>query len=224
MPEETYDGLLLDHDGVLVELSATSVLRSAVTEAFTDVGVPEPHAEDVEALTVMVSPGTVPTVAARYDVDPDTLWDAREARIESTLRRATESGRKAPYDDVASLDDVDVPLGVVSNNQIEIVEFVLRAHGLYEQFGTVHAREPTRESLHTKKPEPTYLDAAAADLGCRNPLFVGDSESDVVAGNRAGFDTVFLRRDHNADRQLDADPLLEAGGLDAVVDLLPASE
>ena len=57
-------------------------------------------------------------------------------------------------------------------------------------------------------------------LGRSNPLYVGDSESDVVAGRRAGVDTVLLRRGHNADRQIDAEPLREATSLDAVVDLL----
>jgi len=56
----------------------------------------------------------------------------------------------------------------------------------------IRAREPTRESLREKKPEPTYLEAAAADLDCLNPLYVGDSEIDIVAGQRAGFDTVSL--------------------------------
>jgi phosphoglycolate phosphatase-like HAD superfamily hydrolase len=111
----------------------------------------------------------------------------------------------------------------VSNNQTRIVEFVLRTHGLRHHIETIRARAPTRESLHSKKPEPAYLEAAAADLSCSNPLYVGDSESDVVAGHRAGFDTVFLRRDHNADRQLAVEPLCEAQSLETVVELLPSS-
>ncbi len=223
MSTERYDGLLLDHDGVVVTLSSMSVLQTATAEAFADVGVSDPRPEDVDSVTIRVSPEELSSVASRYDVDPDRLWRCREDRIESTLRTETEIGRKAPYDDVASLERVDAPIGIVSNNQARIVDFVLKTHGLSEHVEAIHAREPTRDSLHRKKPRPTYLEAAATDIGCSNPLYVGDSESDIVAGQRAGFDTVFLRRTHNAKRQLDAEPSFEAESLRSVVELLGPS-
>ncbi|MCQ4332080.1 HAD family hydrolase [Natronomonas sp. F2-12] len=219
-----YDGLLLDHDGVLVPLAPRSVLEAAVVEAFAAAGIPDPLPEDVDAVTIEVSPAELRAVADRYDVDPDRLWRFREDRIEAALRDEATDGRKVPYEDVAALEHVDAPVGIVSNNQKRIVEFVLRTHGLIERAGTIHARPPTRDSLHEKKPDPTYLDAAASDLGCSNPLYVGDSESDIVAGQRAGFDTVFLRRSHNADREIDTDPLLEAKSLRTVVETLEPAD
>jgi HAD superfamily hydrolase (TIGR01549 family) len=223
MTAAAYDALLLDHDGVVVTLAAKSALRTATVGAFADAGIAAPRSEDVDSLTISVSPAELRTVAARYDVDPDTLWRCREDRIDSTLRNATEAERKRPYDDVAALDGVGVPMGIVSNNQTRIIEYVLETYGLDSLVETIRARAPTRESLRKKKPEPTYLEAAAADLGCSNPLYVGDSESDIVAGNRAGFDTVFLRRRHNADAQLAAEPSAEAASLEAVAELVPSS-
>lgn len=215
-----YDGLLLDHDGVVVTLSSMAVLREAALGAFADVGVSDPRDADVEAITIRVSEAELCSVADRYDVDPDRLWRAREDQIEVALRAETDAGRKAPYEDVACLDRVAVPIGIASNNQTRIVEHVLRTYGLEDRIGTVRARAPTRESLHEKKPDPAYLEAAAADLGCSNPVYVGDSESDVVAGQRAGFDTVFLRRPHNRDRRLEVEPMTEAESLTEVVEAL----
>ncbi len=220
MADRRYDGLLLDHDGVLVSLCAASTLRAAAAQAFADVGVPDPRPADLEAITIRVSPSELRETAGRYDVDPERLWQRREDRIEAALRAAVENDEKTAYDDIACLERAGVPLGIVSNNQRRIVEFVLGAYGISEWFEAVHARPPTVESLHEKKPEPTYLEAAATGIGCSNPLYVGDSESDVVAGRRAGVDTVLLRRGHNADRRIDAEPLTEATSLDAVVDLL----
>ncbi len=217
---ERYDGLLLDHDGVVVTLSPMDLLRRAAAGAFADVGVSDPRAEDIGAIAIRVSDSELSAVADRHGVDPDQLWKCREDRIESALRTETESGRKAPYEDVSCLEDVTAPIGIASNNQTRIIEYVLRTYDLHELVGTVRAREPTRESLREKKPEPSYLEAAAADLGCSNPLYVGDSESDVVAGRRAGFETVYLRRPHNRDRRLDVDPETEVGSLCEVVDLL----
>ena len=224
MADREYDGLLLDHDGVVVTIESASTLRDAARAAFADVGVSEPRPEDVDTVSIDVSIAALNAVADRYGVAPERLWRRREDRIEASLRAAVESGRKTPYDDVSRLEEVGVPLGIVSNNQARIVEFVLRSHGLREHFGTVRARPPTVESLRRKKPEPTYLEAAAADLGFENPLYVGDSESDVLAGRRAGIDTVFLRRSHNAARQLDAEPTVEAGGLGEILEMLRRSE
>lgn len=220
MTEMEYDGLLLDHDGVIVTLCSHEVLRVAATDAFVDAGVSDPSPAAVDMITIRVSEDDLCAVADRYEIDPDRLWQHREQRIEQTLRMATRAGRKAPYEDVPCLDRVEVPIGIVSNNQTRIVDFVLQEYGLRGYVETIRAREPTRESLREKKPEPTFLEAAAADLDCSNPLYVGDSESDVVAGQQAGFDTVFLRRDHNATRRLDVEPTVEVQSLRDVLELL----
>ncbi|ELY46245.1 HAD family hydrolase [Natronorubrum bangense] len=220
MTSQQYDGLLLDHDGVIVTLCSQHVLRDAALGAFADAGVSDPNPDDVDTITIRVSEDELCAVAKRYDVTPDRLWQCREDRIETTLRTETIAGRKAPYDDVACLERVEVPRGIVSNNQTRIVDFVLREYGLRGQFGTIRAREPTRASLREKKPNPTYLEAAATDIGSSNPLYVGDSESDVVAGQRAGFDTVFLRREHNATSHLETEPMADLESLEAVLELL----
>ena len=220
MSGSQYDGLLLDHDGVIVTLCSRQVLRSAAIDAFADAGGSAPNPTDVDAITINVSETELSAAAERYKIDPDALWRYREDRIETTLRAETKARRKVPYEDATCLERVDVPTGVVSNNQTRIVEFVLTEYGLRDCVQTVQARAPTRESLREKKPDPRYLEAAAKELGCSNPVYVGDSESDIVAGKRAGFDTVFLRRDHNATRQLSVEPTLELESLTAVVEIL----
>ena len=217
MNDRRYDGLILDHDGVIVTLCSRSTLRTAAREAFADVGVDTPPAADVDTITIRVSAADLRSVAERHALDADRLWRAREDRIEAALRSAVETGEKVPYDDVASLESVSVPRGVVSNNQQRIVEHVLGAHGLDHLFETIHARPPTLASLEEKKPAPTYLEAAAGQLDCSNPLFVGDSDTDVIAGQRAGFGTALLRRSHNADRELDVEPTVDASSLDDIV-------
>ncbi|MES3517844.1 MAG: HAD-IA family hydrolase [Natronomonas sp.] len=214
-----YDGLLLDHDGVIVTLVDESALYEAARRAFLDSGV-DPKEADVETLSIRVSPSELSDVAETYDLDPDQLWKHRDDRIETTLRAETTAGRKHPYGDVDALGAVSVPIGVVSNNQTRIVEFVLDQYGLADRFGTIRAREPTVESLHRKKPNPEFLEAAMADLGVSNPLYVGDSESDVVAGKRAGLDVAFLRRDHNARVDLGVEPTYDVRSLTTVVELL----
>jgi HAD superfamily hydrolase (TIGR01549 family) len=217
-----YDGLLLDHDGVLVEL----IDREAIAAGLRQHGEPRLRAlgvdlepELLDAFGVGADRTEIRTLADRYGVDPEALWQCRDDAVEATLHAATRAGEKDPYDDVDVLAGLDIPRGVVSNNQRRIVAFVLAEHGLDGLFDTIRARDPLLSSLDRKKPAPTYLEAAMADLGVERPLYVGDSESDVVAAHRAGVDTVFLRRDHNADASLSVEPTYEATGLDEVVAL-----
>jgi phosphoglycolate phosphatase len=216
----SYDALLLDHDGVIVTLGDRTVLYDAAHDALGAVGVDDPAPDAVDTLAVSVSPSELDAISDRYDLDPEALWRARDDRVREALLDETTAGRKAPYDDVDALADHSLPMGIVSNNQTRIVEFVLDRYDLAGHFGTLHARAPDRTSLTRKKPRPTYLEAAMADLAADNPLYVGDSESDVEAGQRAGLDVAFLRRDHNADVTLDHDPAYDVSGLDAVVDIL----
>ncbi len=125
MSDTRYDGLLLDHDGVIVTLCSREVLRNAALGAFADAGVLDPDPTDVDAITINVSETELSGAAERYDIDPDALWRYREDRIETTLRAETKARRKVPYEDATCLERVDVPTGVVSNNQTRIVEFVL---------------------------------------------------------------------------------------------------
>jgi HAD superfamily hydrolase (TIGR01549 family) len=218
-----YDGLLLDHDGVLVTVGEEARLREAAAAALRDAGVAEPDPDAVDTLSIGVSEAELDAVSRAHGLDPEQLWRHRDDRVREALLRETSAGRKAPYDDVGHLREVDAPMGVVSNNQTRIVEAILDNYGLAGLFGTVRARSPTPESLARKKPRPTYLEAAMADLGVEDPLYVGDSESDVEAGRRAGVDTAFLRRGHNADADLGVAPTYEVEGLDDVAALLAES-
>ena len=218
-----YDGLLLDHDGVLVELVSrerlAAGLRTHGEPRLRALGV-TPDPELFDAFSVGAERAEISDQADRHGVDPGALWRCRDDAIETTLRAATRAGEKEPYDGVEALAGLGVPLGIVSNNQRRIVEFVLAAHGLADLFETVRAREPTLASLDRKKPAPVYLDRAVSDLGVERPLYVGDSETDVLAARHAGIDTVFLRRGHNADTSLSTDPTYEASTLEEVVELL----
>ena len=220
MTRTGYDGLLLDHDGVLVELvdrdHITAGLREYGKPRLAELGVDLDPAL-LDAFQVGAESAEIRALADRYGVDPGALWRCRDDAIETALHAATRNGEKSPYDDVSALAALDAPCGVVSNNQHRIVEFVLETHDLRGLFDTVQARAPTLASLDRKKPSPTYLQRAVADLDTEDPLYVGDSESDIVAAHRANVDVAFLRRPHNADRSLSTDPTHEVGGLDEIV-------
>jgi len=215
-----YDSLLLDHDGVIVDVLDGDTVRRAAREAFEAVGVDSPDGDHVELVAFGPTYDELVSVSDRLGVDPGTLWRHRDDNLAAALKTAARDGSKQPYPDASVLADLDVPAGIVSNNQQRVVEFIAEQYELTDYFAAIRAREPDVDSLERKKPAPTFLEAVMADLGATDPLYVGDRESDVIAGERAGVDTAFIRRDHNADVTLDREPTHEVDGLDDVAALV----
>jgi HAD superfamily hydrolase (TIGR01549 family) len=217
----SYDAVVFDFDGVLVEPTESSVLETAAENAFEALGV-DPSKEDVETFAGSVTPEKIRAVGRRRDVDPDRLWRRREHDASLAQRVQARLGRKPPYDDIDALSALDRPTGVVSANQHATVEWILSHFGL-DGFETVYGREPSIRGVERKKPNPHYVDLAFSDLDSETPLYVGDNPSDVVAADRAGADSAFVRRPHRVDFDLsvyDADPTYDVDGLEDIVDIV----
>jgi len=214
-----YDAIVFDNDGVLLELTEMEPHYEGARNAFAAVGVEDPADADVETMSLGVTPEKLQAVCQRYDLDPDTFWRERDRAIAQRQHGEMRAGRKRPYDDIHHLDALECPLGVVSSNQNDTVDFAFEHFDLHRHFETVYGRPPTVESLHRKKPEPYYLERALSDLGTREALYVGDSETDVEAAHAAGIDSAFIRRPHRADTELSVVPDYEIATLGDVVDL-----
>ncbi|QLD87211.1 HAD family hydrolase [Natronomonas halophila] len=207
MPD--YDTLLFDNDGVLVEPPAFETQAAAIRTAFRAVGVDAPDPDHVADICGGVTPDSLRDISATYGVDPEALWDAREHHDERSQFEQFHAGARDIYDDVDVLADLTHPCGVVSNNHHSTVAFVLDHFDLGSHFETYYGRPKTVESLRRKKPNTHYLDRAMADLGGEAALYVGDSESDVLAAENAGLDSVFVRREHSRDVDLSVAPTHE---------------
>ena len=211
-----YDAVIFDNDGVLVEPTDEDILVDAVTDAFEAFGVDIDRSFARETIEEDV----VPTEAVReHELDLEAFWHYRELTASLAQQTHVREGGKQVYDDVAGLEELAMPLGVVSNNQHATIQFLLAHHDL-DYFSTAYGRQPTLAGAARRKPEPDYLERALADLGASEALYVGDSEKDVLAAREAGLDSVFLRRDHVADATLSVEPTTEMTDLRMLVDAL----
>ncbi|MFB6103640.1 MAG: HAD family hydrolase [Halobacteriaceae archaeon] len=218
-----YDAVIFDNDGVILELTDRTVFRRVVHDAFAAHGVTDPPPAHLEALQFVDHDRVAETLdplAEAHDLDPATLWATRDELAVAAQVTAAANGEKPPYDDVHHLDDFDVPLGVVSNNQHDTVTTVLAHHGLADRFETMYGRAHSLEGLRRKKPNPHYIERAIADIGAENPLYVGDSATDVIAADNAGIDAAFIRRPHRRDYDLPVTPDHELEGLGDIHPLL----
>ena len=208
-----YDAVVFDNDGVLVGRTRYDRLQEAAWDAFEAVGVEDPDPEHVESMVVGVSPGDVREVCSTYGLDVAEFWATRDRTAADIQRKEVREGRKRLYDDVSTVADLEQPLGIVSSNQQETVDFVLEHFGVADLFDAAYGREPTVESLRRKKPRPHYIERTLADLDAETALFVGDNESDVLAAENAGVDSAFIRRPHRIDHELSVDPTYEVDSL-----------
>lgn len=211
-----YEALIFDCDGVLVEPTDTDVLVDAVVDAFDTFGVDVDRS--VARRTVVED--VVPVEMARdHAIDPEAFWHARELRASLAQQMHVRAGGKAVYDDVTELAAVDLPTAIVSNNQHATIEFLCAYHDLPD-FDTAIGRRPTLAGAAKRKPAPDNIQRAMSHLGVQDALYVGDSQKDVVAAQRAGIDAAFLRRPHVRDVPLSVESTYELPDLTALVDQL----
>ncbi|WP_227374323.1 HAD family hydrolase [Haladaptatus halobius] len=215
----SYDAVLFDNDGVLVEPATVSTLREAATTTFAEFGA-DPDPDHVDAICHTVTPDDLDRVCTAYDLDLAEFWKVRDGAVSEAQLRELRAGRTTTYDDVDALESFERPLGIVSSNQHATIEFMLDHFDLGRHFETYYGRPPTIEAFHRKKPEPYFLERALADLGVEDALFVGDSESDVLAADNAGLDSAFIRRPHRADYTLSVEPTYEIESLPEILPLL----
>lgn len=214
--------LLFDMDGVIVEGHGTDpIVHSLALEDLLEergIEIPDRHRDPLEQYEY-----TDEFVAAceAVGVDPDEFYTARERySAEHSIDRLA-AGERGVFGDVDAIERLTdhAATGIVSNNYQRTVEFVVEHHGL-EAFRYVRGRDFGPQGFSRRKPDPHYLNEALDALGATDGLYVGDRATDVVAAERAGIDSAFLRRDHNADADLDVDPTVEIDGLDELVDVV----
>ncbi|SNZ05556.1 haloacid dehalogenase superfamily, subfamily IA, variant 1 with third motif having Dx(3-4)D or Dx(3-4)E [Natronoarchaeum philippinense] len=217
-----YDAVIFDNDGVLTYLTEIDVLERAIETTFGEFGVADPPAEDIEALHHLTI-DDLEAVADSYGFDPAAFWRRRDRNAALAQQAEIRAGRKPAFDDVDVLDGLDVPVGVVSNNQAELVAYVVDYYGL-DAVDVAIGRQPTLSGLRTKKPDPSMIETVRSRLGVDEPLYVGDSQSDIVAADRAGIDSAFVRRSHRRDAELSTPATHEIEDLRGLPELVEAGE
>jgi len=167
-PAAGYDAVVYDLDGTLVRLGVDwDTLRSDVRTLFEATSVPH---EDADLWTLIDRAG------------PAGVGDAVEKTVaDREVAGARDSERLPAADELAGLD---VPAAVCSLNCEAACRTALSTHGLAGHVDAVVGRDTVPE----RKPDPAPLLAALDPLGVppERAVFVGDSESDELAAERAG--------------------------------------
>ncbi|OLZ40906.1 haloacid dehalogenase [Natrinema saccharevitans] len=210
-----YDAVLFDFDGVVVETPSRRRLAEALSRTYERLGRSGPATETVRELMA----GDFDAVATRCrDLGIETdAFCARAAReMVRTQLESVERGLRSAYDDVAAVRSLEVPLGIVSDNHPTVVSTLLDRFGVRSPFETVRGCPLTPTGLARRKPDPTNIEAALADLEAESALYVGDRVVDVRAADNAGIDSALLSRPDADSVDAAVDPTYRLSSLAAV--------
>ncbi len=218
----TYDSVLFDVDGVLLDFHADhpTVYRQAVEETF-DAFDRSPSEDDLDAFIAGATIAEMRRVCETHGIDFARFWTEREANASTLQSGMMDRGERVLYDDCSVLFDLadHHDMGVVSSNQHATIEYMLECFDLAQLFEAVYGRDPTVEGFDRTKPETYYIEKAINDLDVTDGLYVGDSACDVRAAHRAGLDSAFVRRAHRDGYELPEEPTYEIESLTELPDL-----
>ena len=216
----TYDGVVFDMDGVLLEPTEGLLIREAVKAAFREHGIDDPDENHVDTMRYGSSLTTeeLERLCRDQGLDADEFWRAREQHASEKQLETVRDGEKPLYDDIHVLESLDQRLGLVSNNQQRTVDGILDHFEIDRPFDAVYGRPPTHDGIRYTKPDPYYLERIITEFETENMLFVGDSNVDIAAAEKAGLDSAFLCRPHREGYELRTEPTYR---IESLSDLRP---
>jgi len=207
-----YDAVLFDFDGVVVETPSSQRLYDALGRTYEKFGRTGPATETFQELMR----GDFESIAKRchsLGIQTDSFCAQAAREMVRVQREEVERGLRSVYDDVAAMRSLEAPLGIVSDNHPTVVSTLLDRFGLRSLFETVYGCPLTPDGLSRRKPDPTNIEAAIADLEAETALYVGDRAVDVRAADNAGIDSVLVSRADDDGTDLDVTPTYQLSSL-----------
>ncbi|ELY64576.1 HAD family hydrolase [Natrinema versiforme] len=202
----TYDAVLFDFDGVVVESPSSQRLSAALGRTYEQLGRSEPATETLQALLR----GDFESIAERcrsLGIETNAFCAQAAREMVRAQCEEVERGLRSAYDDVTAVRSLELPLGIVSDNHPTVVSTLLDRFGLRSLFETVYGCPLSPEGLARRKPDPTNIETAMDSLEAESALYIGDRAVDVRAADNAGIDSVLLSRSDGDERvEADIDP------------------
>jgi pyrophosphatase PpaX len=221
----TVAAVLFDLDGTIVRLPNQArffdgLLVDILREY--DVSIPEPQVR----LALWHSGGQFESTLRSWGVRDYDAFIRRFDDYDLAKRRSlVKAGVIRLYPDVTTLAPLhrQAKLGIVTNTPPEIASFELKHFKLVRHFDDLVMLGTVEQ--HIAKPEPDGLHRCLRNLHVSESqaVMVGDSSSDMIAGQRAGVGTVLVRRPEQPfPRSLKVPPDLIIDNLRELLELLPS--
>ncbi len=138
-------------------------------------------------------------------VNWNQLKKMEEAVADRKVEMAANGDIQVFQDAKKILEDIDLPMAVVSNAYKNYLELLLTELGIKENI--VYWNAPSLENIkgyrERMKPEPEMVEEALEELDTGNAIMIGDQIEDILAARKAGIDSVYI--DRSGDKESKAD-------------------
>ncbi len=214
-----YDGIIFDNDGVLVEIHRSGdVYENAIEKLFKERGI-TPNEKDLKPFLYNKSSKKVKKTCEKYGLQTHEFWKEKEEVTFRLQKKMILDGYKTLYQDTEYLNEINLPKGIVSNNQQAIIDFISNKY-MSHSFGAALGREKDLRGLDRRKPNTFYVKKCMNQMGLENPLFIGDSSADIEAAHNMGIDSVFIRREHREGYYVTKSPTYEIKSLEELPEIV----
>lgn len=215
----SYDHVIFDNDGVLLD-STTEDLewmeRFRVEEAERLGGnmTLEQSRKVFKANTAQ----DIRQIAEQTDLSVEQLREI-EARKSQKKIKKIKQGEISLFDSAKEvLKEVEQPKSMVSNAPLKATRYSLEHYDIQKYFQTV--RSPTLDSIEAymekKKPNPEMIKETIKEKASKNPIYIGDSDTDIIAAEKAGIDSIHLETSGKTEEN----PTHSAEGLQEILDII----
>lgn len=197
-----YNSVIFDMDGVILDYEGEnfnwiySLVRDALEQK--DVDAENLSRSELDAFLGERGVQDCVEICNKYDVDARTVWT--ELADATTYARAEriENGNFCLFPEakgvLRQLHEEGMEMALVSNAPESAIEVMIENYGLRKYFEYFRGIS-SFDDLSDRKPHPDHLNFAKAELKHGPFVFVGDSESDIIAAQNAGMDSVWINRD-----------------------------
>lgn len=210
----TFNSVVFDMDGVLLDSMSDDEWKwDAVKKVIRSKGVDADSLDKQTLGAILGDQGYKECIKACNNIglSPKKVWT--EVAQETTLKRREKisSGDITLYDGVKEileeLHKADIKMGVISNAPEDAVEATIDEFDLKP---LMHFYMGVRsfEDLQARKPNPNHLEIAKIEIKRSPMVYIGDTESDVIAANRANLKSAWINRT-NAESDVQPDYVIE---------------
>lgn len=187
--------IIFDLDGTLIDLPNGAFFDRLLVESLTEIGCKVPSRKQRDLL--WESGKDYQKILKSWGVQNlDDFWKTFDRRDLEARQRLIEINEIKPYEDVIVLEDLakQFSLGIVTNTPTELAFLELDTFNLTQYFDSIVALGTVEQK--NAKPEAFGILKCIKELNSTpgESIVVGDKDSDIIAGARAGALTAIIVR------------------------------
>jgi len=200
--------VMLDMDGVILKSPSTprKIYKRATNRTLRKLGS-DADASSFPSLVNFHLTHQMIDECDKLGVPVSLFWRVREKFAAQAAKNSLESDNRALFSDIDGLKKYadNTTFCIVSNNRLPTINDVIDCFNL-DFISFAVGRSVGISGYFDRKPRPNLLLKAQKLVDLSKYVYVGDRQEDIIAAKASSSRSVFVRRLHNSNCTLSAEP------------------